>query len=98
MCPTMSLTVAKHGLLGTNAARRAWILLELARRGLTLKSLSTRTNYSYLQLRQAMVRSRPAAERKIAAAIERTPEFIWPDRYSKKKCARRTYQTTRRNP
>ena len=62
-------------------ATRAWIRLELAKRGLNLLLLAAEKDYSYHQLRAAMVRRKPKAERIIAAAIGTSPRKIWPERY-----------------
>jgi Ner family transcriptional regulator len=63
--------------------RRAWVRLELARKGYTLASLAKRRRCSYSTLRQAMVIRKPKAEGIIARTIGIKPELIWPERYSK---------------
>jgi Ner family transcriptional regulator len=84
----MSSKITNSGVPSTKQARRAWIKFELAKHGHTLASLSRATGYHYSHFQQAMVRSRPRAEEKIAAAIKLKPELIWPERYANKKPSR----------
>ncbi|WP_028536183.1 helix-turn-helix domain-containing protein [Paludibacterium yongneupense] len=63
---------------------RADIVAALHKRGWSLRQLSIEAGLSAGALNNALDRPWPKAERIIAAAIEETPETIWPSRYEKR--------------
>ncbi|MCW3479704.1 helix-turn-helix domain-containing protein [Neisseriaceae bacterium JH1-16] len=63
---------------------RADIVAALHKKGWSLRRLSLEAGLSAGALNNALDRPWPKAERIIAAAIEETPETIWPSRYEKR--------------
>ena len=63
------------------AHRRAWILYQLRLRGETLGTLAKRHGVSRKSTSTAMTRSYPRMEQIIAAAIDLSPQTVWPERY-----------------
>jgi Ner family transcriptional regulator len=53
----------------------------LKKRGLTQTELSRRAGYDKSAIGKALCRSWPAIERLVAAALDQTPQEIWPSRY-----------------
>jgi Ner family transcriptional regulator len=61
---------------------QAYISAALKAKGTNLSALSEANGYSRNNLRNALYRSYPKAEKIIADAIGVEPEEIWPSRYS----------------
>ncbi|OTA18132.1 DNA-binding protein [Xenorhabdus beddingii] len=59
------------------------IIAELKKRGTTLSEVSREAGLASSTLANALQRHWPKGERLIAAALERTPEEIWPSRYER---------------
>ena len=62
---------------------QAYISAALKEKGTNLSALSEAKGYSRNNLRNALYRSYPKAEKIIAEAIGIEPKEIWPSRYTK---------------
>ncbi|CDL81429.1 helix-turn-helix domain-containing protein [Xenorhabdus szentirmaii] len=60
------------------------IIAELKKRGTTLSEVSRKAGLASSTLANALQRHWPKGERIIAAALELSPEEIWPSRYEGK--------------
>ncbi|AOM41285.1 helix-turn-helix domain-containing protein [Xenorhabdus hominickii] len=60
------------------------IIAALKKRGTTLSEVSRAAGLASSTLANALQRHWPKGERLIAAALESTPEEIWPSRYERK--------------
>lgn len=77
----MTRTIPDQPVPAEPLARRAWIRLELAKRGYDLFSVSKKKANVHLTLRKAMSRGHSAGEQRIASALGIHPKKIWPERY-----------------
>lgn len=61
--------------------RREWIKFQLKLRGTSYAKIGEQLGVSRHAPKRALYVSYPKMERAIAAALEMTPEQIWPERY-----------------
>lgn len=79
----MSTAAATIDLPKSPSGRRAWLSYQLRLRGLSISALARKHSVSREALSNAMVNNSSHLEQVIAAALETTPQALFPERFDR---------------